>query len=311
VGGGLERSLDRSAMGRAPSSDRGQDADAQSIAPNHGESGRNAAIGSSIDLDFMDPALAFVPLSEALLDATCAQLVSYPDKPRPAGSQLTAEVAEGLPRRSADGRTYTFKIRPGFRFSPSNQPVTAETFKDTIERTLTPSVHSPWAPSLADVVGARIHSRKSQPHLAPHTSIRWHPTSSKRERSSGRPTRAAGQPSSTPVTYIHARSRRRSSRPTLPGSASESRRPDIQRSGLPTQALPSGAALRPRALSHIRQARPRSCPQRGVAGRLRQPEQQRLLLRSDRVPDLRVLRDGSRGALPQARPRMNVTSSRY
>ena len=34
-----------------------------------------------------------------------------------------------LPTRSADGRTYTFKIRRGFRFSPpANQPVTAQTF---------------------------------------------------------------------------------------------------------------------------------------------------------------------------------------
>ena len=89
----------------------------------------------------MDPALAAGP--EDLLYATCAQLINYPDKAGPAGSQLTAEVAQSLPTRSADGRTYTFKIRPGFRFSPpSDQPVTAQTFKDTIERTLNPRMDS-------------------------------------------------------------------------------------------------------------------------------------------------------------------------
>ena len=103
---------------------------------------------------------------EELLYATCAQLVNYPDKAGPAGSQLTAEVAQSLPTRSADGRTYTFKIRPGFRFSPpSNQPVTAQTFKDSIERTLNPRMDS----LLGAVPGrcrrrSRVHGRKGQPH---------------------------------------------------------------------------------------------------------------------------------------------------
>ncbi len=112
--------------------------DAQSIAPNRGGSGGGTLrLVTSLDLDSMDPALAYELLSQQLLYATCAQLVNYPDKAGPAGSQLTAEVAQSLPTRSDDGRTYKFKIRPGFRFSPpSDQPVTAQTFKDSIERTL-------------------------------------------------------------------------------------------------------------------------------------------------------------------------------
>ena len=49
----------------------------------------------------MDPALAFYPTSWQLLDATCAKLVNYPDKPAPAGSLLAPEVAQSLPTRSA------------------------------------------------------------------------------------------------------------------------------------------------------------------------------------------------------------------
>ena len=141
--------------------------DAQSIAPNDGGSGRGILrMVSSIDVGSMDPALAG-SLPDELLYATCAQLVNYPDKPLPAGSQLTAEVAEALPKPSADGRTYTFRIRPGFRFSPpSNQPVTAETFKDTIERTLSPRMHSPLAQYLADVVGARAYMAGKASHIA-------------------------------------------------------------------------------------------------------------------------------------------------
>jgi YVTN family beta-propeller protein len=138
--------------------------DAQSITPaNRGSGGATLRMVSSYDIGTMDPAAVGDP---QLLYATCAQLVSYPDKPIPASWQLTPEVAQALPTRSADGRTYTFKIRPGFRFSPpSDQPVTAQTFKDTIERTLNPRIHSWFAPYLADVVGARAYMTGNASHI--------------------------------------------------------------------------------------------------------------------------------------------------
>ena len=71
----------------------------------------------------------------------------------------------------------------------------------------------------------------------------------------------------------------------------------------------SSTALRPRALPHLRQARPRSRPQRSAAGRFRQPDRQRLLLRSNRLPDLRDLRHGPRSTLPQARPTLSTKNA--
>jgi YVTN family beta-propeller protein len=140
--------------------------DAQSIAPTPaGSGGGTLRMVSSSDVGFMDPAL---PVPAPLLYATCAQLVNYPDRAGAAGSQLTAEVAQALPTRSADGTTYTFKIRRDFRFSPprSNEPVTAQTFKDSIERTLNPRMRSPWAYTLVDVVGARAYMAGKAPHIA-------------------------------------------------------------------------------------------------------------------------------------------------
>ena len=140
--------------------------DRQSI-PGGVASGGTLRIESPTDVDYMDPALAYSLLSGQLLYATCAELVNYPDKGTPAGSQLIPEVAQSLPTRSPDGRTYTFKIRPGFRFSPpSNEPVTAQTFKDTIERTLNPTMHSPLAHYLADVVGAGAYMAGRARHIA-------------------------------------------------------------------------------------------------------------------------------------------------
>jgi YVTN family beta-propeller protein len=142
--------------------------DAQTIRPaTTPKVGSTLRMDSQSDVDFMDPALAYAPLSWQLLYATCAKLLNYPDRAGAAGSRLIPEVAQSLPAVSADGRSYTFTVRGGFRFSPpSDEPVTAQTFKDTIERTLNPRMHSPVAGQYADIVGADMYMAGKTPHIA-------------------------------------------------------------------------------------------------------------------------------------------------
>jgi len=119
------------------------------------------------DFGSLDPAVAYNNFSNQILYATCAKLVNYPDAPAPAGSHLEAEVAEALPAVSADGRTYTFTVRKGFRFSPpSNEPVTAQTFKDTIERTLDPRAQSPAQQYARDIVGEQAYAAGKARHIS-------------------------------------------------------------------------------------------------------------------------------------------------
>jgi YVTN family beta-propeller protein len=141
--------------------------DARRIAATGVTGGGTLRLDSQSDVDSMDPALAYTGLSQQLLYATCAKLLSYPDKGGPAGSQLTPEVAQSLPTRSVDGRTYTFTIRKGFRFSPpSNEPVTAQTFKKTIERSLNPRMKSPLAHEFgAEILGAGAYMAGKSPHI--------------------------------------------------------------------------------------------------------------------------------------------------
>ena len=114
-----------------------------------------ARIAFGFALDSVDPALGYRFESWMITYATGAKLLNYRDEPGPAGLRLVPEVAASLPHRSAGGRTYTFKIRRGFRFSPpSNEPVTAQTFKFSIERALSPKMHGPGPRFLRDVVGA-------------------------------------------------------------------------------------------------------------------------------------------------------------
>jgi YVTN family beta-propeller protein len=100
-----------------------------------------------------DPALLFADLQRAY--ATCALLLNYPDQPFPQGSQLQPEVASGFPVISDGGRTYTYTIRPGFRFSPpDNQVVTAAAFKRAVERALSPTMGAVAGSIMGDIVGA-------------------------------------------------------------------------------------------------------------------------------------------------------------
>ena len=54
---------------------------------------------------------------------TQVKLFNFQDKNGDAGKQLYPEGAAGFPIVSKDGKTYTIKIRPGFRFS-NGKPVT-------------------------------------------------------------------------------------------------------------------------------------------------------------------------------------------
>jgi YVTN family beta-propeller protein len=123
--------------------------------------------GGPIDgIDGTDPAIGTTWGDWQVRYATCANLVQYPDRSAPAGSQLFPEVARSMPHIAGDGRTYTFTIRPGYRFSPpSNQPVTAATFKYAIERSLDPRMKGPASGFLDDIVGAKAFEARKARHV--------------------------------------------------------------------------------------------------------------------------------------------------
>ena len=103
--------------------------------------------------DHIDPALAYGGASWAVLDTVCATLMSYPDKPPPEGYKLVPQVAKAYPRASEGGRTWTFTLRSGFRFSDGT-PVQASAFARAINRTLAPGVETGGAQYTQDIVGA-------------------------------------------------------------------------------------------------------------------------------------------------------------
>jgi peptide/nickel transport system substrate-binding protein len=108
---------------------------------------------SAAFVDTPDPALSYTITGWAILDATCAGLMTYPDKPPPAGLRIEPEVAASYPRVSRDAKTFTFTLRPGFRFS-DGAPIRADAFARAIGRGLAPGVESAAAEYMKDIVGA-------------------------------------------------------------------------------------------------------------------------------------------------------------
>jgi peptide/nickel transport system substrate-binding protein len=122
--------------------------------------------GASVQID---PQLSYVSTGWWLEYATAAKLYNYPDKRGEAGTLLRPEAAAGF-TASRDGRTYTFTIRKGFRFSDGS-PVTARNFAYAIERAQNQALGSPAEfyihGARAKVRGSRlvVHLARPEPSL--------------------------------------------------------------------------------------------------------------------------------------------------
>jgi predicted Ser/Thr protein kinase len=121
--------------------------------------------------DEIDPdyATAAGPVNAQLAYATCARLLSYPDAAGARGTVLAPDAARSLPSLSADGRTWTFRVRPGLRFAPpSGAPVTAQAFRAAIERFASPRLGAqrPGLAVIGDIVGVGAYHAGKAAHIS-------------------------------------------------------------------------------------------------------------------------------------------------
>jgi peptide/nickel transport system substrate-binding protein len=80
-----------------------------------------------------DPAAAWMPPIWQMLSVTNDGLVGYRRTGGPAGGTLVPDLATTLPAPVDGGRTYTFRLRPGIRYS-NGTPVRPGDFRHAIER---------------------------------------------------------------------------------------------------------------------------------------------------------------------------------
>ena len=116
--------------------------------------GGTIVVEMSSDVDYLDPQLSYYGETWKLEGATACKLFNWPDKEGAGGAVATAEVAAGLPVISKDGKTYTFTIKPGFKFS-NGKAVSAQSFVDAINRFANPKMQSTGVAFLDVVAGAQ------------------------------------------------------------------------------------------------------------------------------------------------------------
>ena len=116
--------------------------------------GGTVVVDMTTDVDYIDPQLSYYGETWKLEGATACKLFNWPDKEGAAGAVATPEVAAGLPLVSKDGKTYTFTIRKGFRFS-NGKAVTAKSFADAFNRFANPRMQSTGVQFLDIVKGAQ------------------------------------------------------------------------------------------------------------------------------------------------------------
>jgi peptide/nickel transport system substrate-binding protein len=125
-------------------------------------SGEGGAVerGGTLRLVYLQPPGTDPQAGEfGILRATQLTLYTFADVAGKA--RLRPAAAAGLPRVSADNKTFTITVRRGFRFS-DGKAVTAQNFAFAINRLFNPDLGSPWTYLFDDIVGARaVHDGKA------------------------------------------------------------------------------------------------------------------------------------------------------
>ena len=103
-------------------------------------------------IDHLEPALWYFATTWEIGFATCTPLVTFPDKTGQEGGQVIGGLAD-LPTVSADGKTWTFKLRSGITFA-NGKPITGDDIVYTWKRMLAPDMASAADGFFSDIVGA-------------------------------------------------------------------------------------------------------------------------------------------------------------
>src|SRR6187200_2503804 len=94
-----------------------------------------------------------------LIDLAYDGLLGYRREPGVAGMRLVGDLAERVPEPADGGRSYTFQLRPGLRFSDGTA-VHARDFRASMERMLAMAERISL-PSLYDAIEGAVSCRRT------------------------------------------------------------------------------------------------------------------------------------------------------
>ncbi len=119
--------------------------------------GTLTALGYAAIMDSIDPAVAYTGMSWNILSLAYDGLVGFRHVGGLDGATLVPDLSTTIPEPTDGGRTYTFQLRQGLRYS-TGEPVRPEDFRRAIERVF--GIMSPYGtpsggvPYLSGIVGA-------------------------------------------------------------------------------------------------------------------------------------------------------------
>ena len=109
----------------------------------------NFRIAYDTGIDFLDPSLSYTVQGWSIMWNVYLPLLGYKHVNGPDGATLVPYLAQSLPKVSSDGKTYTFTLRKGLKYS-NGTPVKASDFPATIERDY--AVNSPGVGFFGNIV---------------------------------------------------------------------------------------------------------------------------------------------------------------
>jgi YVTN family beta-propeller protein len=116
-----------------------------------------ALMAASLRPDSIDPALSYDVVTAGLLSLAYDGLTAFKRVGGSEGTQLVPDLAASLPRPENGGRSYTFRLRPGIRYS-TGEPVRPADFRRALERVF--DLRSPAAVFYRTIEGAEACSRR-------------------------------------------------------------------------------------------------------------------------------------------------------
>jgi peptide/nickel transport system substrate-binding protein len=129
------------------------------------QNGGTLRAGIPDDPDHLDTGISYAVEGWELLEATNNGLLTFKKVSGPAGSQVVPDIATTMPTVTDGGRTYTFHVHPGVRFSPPvNRAVRPSDFKYSIERLF--HVGSPGVGFYTIIQGANAYAAHKAAHIS-------------------------------------------------------------------------------------------------------------------------------------------------
>jgi peptide/nickel transport system substrate-binding protein len=109
--------------------------------------------------DYLDPALSHTGEGWTAMYNTYIPLLTYAHANGAAGGKVIPGLAVGMPKVSADGKTYTLTLRKGLKYS-NGEPVLVSDFTHSLERVYL--LNSSGSPFYDDIVGAEAFAKSKK-----------------------------------------------------------------------------------------------------------------------------------------------------